>query len=117
MGEWTIAYRDWASFAAAVVLCGFYIRFRQPTVAAILATAIDLIGYEPTIRKALNKPYEDSITAFTLNSFKFIPSLLAMHTVSMSTALYPAVMIPANAFVALLLFEGRRRASFPTLNL
>src|SRR5689334_2313768 len=91
--------RDVAFFFSLLLLVGaavifiFYLITKEPTYSAILATVVDVIGYGPTLTKAWLRPRSDSVTSFTLNSVKFIPSLFAMDTVSIATTVYPATLI------------------------
>jgi hypothetical protein len=101
--------RDWSFLLAAAIVFLFYLWTREPTVSAILAAVIDVFGYGPTIRKANERPYSDSVTSFTLNSLKFIPSLFAMDSVSVATILYPSVLVVVNAGVAGLLLWRRKQ--------
>jgi Ca2+/Na+ antiporter len=111
MGERKYSRRDWAFLFAAALVFLFYVGTREPTVSAILATVVDVLGYGPTINKANERPYSDSVTSFALNSVKFIPSLFAMDSFSIATMIYPSTLIVVNAAVAGLLLWRRREGS------
>jgi hypothetical protein len=81
-GKRTFPWYEWTFLFAAGVVFLFYLSTKQPSLSAVLATAVDVPGYGPTLTKAWKRPYSDSITNFALNSAKFVPSLFAMETVS-----------------------------------
>jgi hypothetical protein len=110
-GERIFPWYEWAFLIAAGIVFVFYIWTKEPTVSAILATLVDVLGYGPTLTKAWSRPSTDSVTSFSLNSLKFIPSLFAMESVSIATCVYPSTLIVVNGAVAILLLW--RRAQIP----
>lgn len=106
-GERRFPWYEWAFFFAASVVFLFYLWTKEPTVSAVLATTVDVIGYGPTLTKGWSRPATDSVTSFALNSLKFVPSLFAMESVSIATMLYPSTLIVVNAVVVILLLWRR----------
>jgi hypothetical protein len=106
--SWRFTLFDWLSLVAGFAVFGYYLVSKNPTLSAILATATDLIGYAPTISKGWSHPEKDSVSSFTLNSAKFIPSLFALESYSLATWLYPATLVILNGGVAVLLLLRRR---------
>jgi hypothetical protein len=113
-GEKSFPWYEWAFLMAAAVVFLFYLGTQEPTYSAILATVVDVLGYGPTLTKAWSRPNSDSITSFTLNSLKFIPSLFAMNSVSVATCVYPSTLVVVNLGVGLLLLFRRRHQSATT---
>jgi hypothetical protein len=74
-----------------------------------LATAIDVVGYGPTVKKGWAKPHNDSASSFALNGVKFVPAICALKSYSVTTWLYPATLVLVNGAVALMLVWRRRR--------
>ena len=107
--KWLFSRFDWFSLGMGLAVLIFYVVQKEPTQSAVYATVTDVIGYAPTIRKGWLEPHSDSITSFTLNSAKFVPSLLALEAYSVATWLYPATLVIVNGGVALLLFVRRRQ--------
>lgn len=112
-GKWAYARSDWAYFWGALGLLVFYyvvtVYFSEmdPTFSAVLATLADLVAYGPTIDKGWRKPYDDSVTSFILNCWKFVPALFALGSYSLATALLPGALVIANAGVAFMLLSRR----------
>ena len=108
-GERTFPAYEWAFLVAGGIVFVLYLLTREPTIAAVLATIIDMLAFGPTLTRGWVQPHKDSVTSYALNSAKFVPSLLAMEAVSVATCIYPATLVVMNAAVAILLV-GRRRA-------
>jgi hypothetical protein len=113
-GERTFPWYEWAFLAAAAVIFIFYLWSRQPTIAAVLAALVNMLGFGPTLTKAWQRPHSDSITTFALNSIKFIPAFFAMNSLSMATCVMPATLVVANAAVALIIYVRRARHQIPS---
>jgi len=106
-GERAFPWFEWAFLIAATVIFGFYLWSRQPTVSAVLAAAVNVLGFGPTVTKAWARPHSDSVTTFLLNGLKFIPSLFAMDSVSVATCVFPVTLVFANLAVALVIHARR----------
>ena len=88
-----------------------YLFTRQPTLAAVLVTAVDVLGFGPTFSRGWSQPWKDSVISFALNSVKFVPSILAMEPISIATCAYPATLIVLNGAVAAMLILRRQALS------
>jgi hypothetical protein len=108
-GERRFPWYEWLFLIAAGIVFLFYLTTKEPTYSAVLATAVDVIGYGPTLTKGWSRPSTDSASSFALNSLKFVPSLFAMNVISVATCVYPATLIVVNAAVALLLAFWRKQ--------
>jgi hypothetical protein len=109
-GERTFPWYEWAFLFAAAVIFIFYLWSREPTISAVLAAVVSVLGFGPTVTKAWQRPHSDSITTFALNSIKFVPAFFAMDNLSLATCVMPAALVVANAAVALLIFLRRLQA-------
>jgi hypothetical protein len=109
-GERAFPWYEWAFLAAAAVIFVFYLVSRQPTVAAVLATTVNVLGFGPTVTKAWARPHSDSVTTFALNSIKWLPAFFAFDSVSIASWVMPVALVVANAAVALLILWRRLQA-------
>jgi hypothetical protein len=109
--RWQFALFDWLSLSAGIILLFYYLLAKNAFSSAILATAMDVVGYGPTVKKGWAKPYNDSVSSFALNSIKFIPALCALKSYSLTTWLYPFTLVVVNGAVALMLFLRRQRVA------
>lgn len=107
-GKRDITKLDTIFLILAFVSLGFWLVAKQPVISAILATGTDLLGFAPTIRKSWNKPFSETLSLYTLNTFRFGLAALALQHYSVITALYPISWFIANGLFALMLI-GRRK--------
>jgi len=107
-GERSFSGQEWTFLVAGCVVFLLYLFTKEPTVAAVLATIVDALGFGPTFTRGWRSPYKDSATSFALNSAKYVPSLFAMGAISIATCIYPVSLIVMNAAVAVLLVVRRR---------
>jgi hypothetical protein len=107
--QWRYSWFDWFSLVAGILVFVFYLFARNPTYSAIFATATDVMGYGPTIKKGWIEPRKDSATSFALNSAKFVPALFVLGSYSIATWLYPATITIVNGGVAVMLLLRRWR--------
>jgi hypothetical protein len=115
-GERRFPIREWAFLAAAAAVLLVYVFTRQPTLAAVLISIIDALGYGPTFSRGWSHPHRDSATSFAINAAKFVPSLLAMKPISIATCVYPATLLGLNVAVTLMLVLRRRALARPKLS-
>ncbi len=106
-GERAFPWYEWAFLVAAAVVFVFYLLSRQPTLSAVLASFVNVLGFGPTVTKAWHRPASDSVTTFTLNGLKFVPSFFALDNVSVATVVFPATLVVANLAVAAVIFARR----------
>ncbi len=106
-GERVFPWYEWAFLAAAAVIFVFYLLSRQPTLSAALASIVNVLGFGPTVTKAWSRPASDSVTTFTLNGLKFVPSFFALDKVSVATVIFPATLVVANLAVAAIIYARR----------
>jgi hypothetical protein len=107
-GETETTRGDWISLIGALMAIPLWCAMRSPLWSVILVTAIEVVGFYPTYRKAYTKPDEEMVFTFLLCSCTYALSLLALEHWSIVTAFYPAVIAAVNGvFVAMVV--ARRR--------
>ena len=110
-GERAFPAYEWAFLGAAAVIFLFYLHSRQPTVAAVLAASVAVLGFGPTLTKAWRRPHSDSVTTFTLNGLKFVPAFFALDTLTVATCVMPAALVVANLAVATIIYVRRMQVA------
>jgi hypothetical protein len=113
-GEKNITKLDWVCLIFALFALALWILTKNPLGSVILITIGDLIGYGPTIRKSIQKPHEETMSAYLMGDVKWILSLTALGSYSLTTCLYPAAMILANGVLVTLLFVRRSALAMKT---
>ncbi len=82
---------------------------KEPVASMILLVTIDILGLLPSMRKAWNKPYEETLFMWSLNGFRHSLSILAIRDYSIITLLNPLVWAIGNLSFSLLLVLRRRK--------
>jgi hypothetical protein len=113
-GERVFPWYEWAFLLAAAMIFMFYLVSRQPTIAAVLAATVNVLGFGPTLTKAWRRPHSDSVTTFALNSLKYVPSFFAMDSLTVATCFMPAALVAGNAVAALIIFLRRAYHQIPS---
>lgn len=104
----TITRMDWLFFVSALLSLPLWYWTSDPLWAVVLLTAIDVAGFGPTIRKAYQSPYSESIQFFALFTLRNVLVMLALENVSVTTALFPVAMAVICIFMMTMLAYRRK---------
>lgn len=104
----TITRSDWITFIVSLTAIPLWLITNNPLWSVILISAIDVVGYYPTFRKAFLLPHEEYIPSYNLGTAKHLTSIAALQNYSFVTVFYPAVLAFMNiAFVIWVLTRKR----------
>ncbi len=109
IGNRDITKIDTVFFILAVIALVIWIFTNQPVISVILLSAIDLLGFLPTIRKSWNNPHTETLFSYSLNTFRFVLAIYALQTYTIVTALYPVTWLLANGLFSVLLVVRRNQ--------
>lgn len=118
-GEKDITRTDFLALIATLTAIPAWIMTQSPLVATVIVTVIDLVGYYPTFRKSYRRPYQEAIYNYTAGNVINILLLYANLHYSLTTMLFPAVMLCANTVMIAMLWWRRgqvRKAATPSVN-
>ncbi len=76
--------------------------------AVVIVTIADLLVLAPTYRKAWLCPHEETVSLYAVGALKYVVSLFALTTVSLTTALFPSAIAIFNFIMVLILVLRRR---------
>lgn len=93
--------------AALISLLSWYLA-RDPTLALVLLSVTDAVAILPTLRKVYRKPFEDSVTLFSINIARNAIGLFAFQIYTFSAVLYPAKNVFFNALLVVVMLIRRR---------
>ena len=111
-GEKRITNIDWSCLGIALVGIGAWTVTSNALFAVMLATLSDIVAKVPTFRKSYVRPHEESITIWALDVLKFSLAIVALSTISWTTALFPAEIVLTNALlVGMILWRRRQLAA------
>lgn len=108
-GERNITRFDWICLGLALIAVMFWLASPHPVLSVMLASSVFIIGLIPTFRKSLISAHEETAITFALNALKFLVAIFALESLTLTTLLYPLVLVIANGFFAVFLFT--RQAS------
>jgi len=104
-----IIWVDTVFLILAFIALGFWLLAKQPVIAAILSTAVEVLGFMPTVRKSWNRPFTETLQSYYLNTFRFSFAILAIQKYTIVTTLYPATWVLFNGLFALMLVVRRKQ--------
>ena len=99
---------DWLFFMLAMTSIPLWYFTSDPLLSVIILTAIDLLGFAPTFRKAYARPYEEQLTFFVLMAIRNLIAIAALEHYSATTVLFPALTtVACLAFIIMVRFRRR----------
>lgn len=107
-GEKEITRTDKLALAASLIAIILWLFTDDPLWSVILISAIDVVGFYPTIRKSWRKPFEENLTAYYFANLKLGLSLFALNSITIVTALYPLTIVVTNSLFLLMCHIRRR---------
>ena len=102
---------DWVALSGAFVGIALWRLTDNPLLAVISVTVSDALGFVPTFRKSFNKPHEETLAEYAFSSVKWVISVPALGSLSVTTWLYPVSLIFTNlSFVVTMMIRRRQLA-------
>jgi len=96
-GERDITRGDVVALLACLAALPLWYLTRSALAAIVLVTAIDLVGYYPTVRKSWMRPHEEATYNFVLSNIVHGLSLAANEAHTLATVLTPSCILVANS--------------------
>jgi hypothetical protein len=113
-GERDITRMDVIFLASSLGALGLWLVADRPLTAVVLLTAVDVLAFVPTARKAWVKPHEETVSCYVGGAVRTALALAVMGRYDAVTVLYPAVWLVANGgFGVFLLARRRARLAVP----
>ena len=104
----TITFIDGCFFLSAMASLPVWYLTSDPLWAVVILTAIDVLGFGPTLRKAYFHPYEENLTFFSIFMARNLIVIMALEYHSLTTVLFPAVIAGACwALIVMVIFRRR----------
>ena len=105
----SIMKTDWLALGCALIGIGLWQTTSNPLLAIIAVTIADLCGFIPTFRKAYRKPQEETIIEYEMSAAKWLLSLLALGSFTLTTALYPISLVVTNGLFVAMVFHRSKK--------
>ena len=108
----TITRLDWLFLTAALSSLPLWYATSDPAWAVVVLTAVDLLGFGPTVRKAYVAPHSESLATFGLFAARNALVILALESYSVAKALFPsAIAVACILLILLIVFRKRSLAA------
>lgn len=108
-GNKNIKKIDVVFLVLALAAIPLWLVVEQPVLSIILLSSIDMLGFVPTVRKSWNDPYSETLSLYTVTTFRHALSILALENYNIVTLLFPSTWVFANAFFSVVLIVRRKK--------
>ncbi len=110
-GEKQIVLLDWICFLGALLAISIWLITSNQISAVLLTTLTALLSFIPTFRKSWHRPYEETALTYTINSVKWLVSLIALTEINFFTAFYLIIVLGLNGLLALIITICRSKVT------
>ena len=100
---------DTLCLIGALASIAVYIFMKDPLLSIILISAIDFVGFLPTLRKAYTEPYSETVTMFGFFALSGVFTMSALKDLLLVTILYPLTLIGINIIATVVILLRRRQ--------
>jgi len=107
-GTRNITTFDTVTFIAALGAIFVWWGLKNPVLAVLLVTAIDVVGYIPTFRKSFEEPWSETVVTWMAFVVGNILSIFALNAFNLLTLTYILTIIVANTVVVCICLIRRR---------
>lgn len=83
--------------------------FIGDTVTVVAASLVYLVGFTPTVVRAVKAPHNERMTPFVTSIIKYSLSIAILGHFSLETLIYPVILALANLFFVILLYIRRKQ--------
>ncbi len=104
-----ITRADWGFFLAGLSAIPLWFVASDPLWAIVLVTAVELLGFGPTMRKSWHQPWSEPVSFLVILIVRNVLVIAALEQRTLTTVLFPAAMAAACVVLAAIL-AGRRQA-------
>lgn len=111
-GEKNITRFDTVLFVGALAAIPIWHATSAPLSAIIIVSLIDAVAYLPTFRKAYFRPREEMPVSYFISNLKHIIAFFALTNYTLTTILYPAVLIFMNFVLIAMIYLQRHNPAF-----
>jgi len=104
----TITITDWIFLVSALSALPVWYLTADPVWAVIILTAVDILGFGPTVRKAYHAPQSESLLFYALIGTRNVLVVVALEYYSLTTLLFPiAAAVACFSFITMVSFRRR----------
>ncbi len=104
----SITRLDWLFLTAALFSLPMWYFTSDPLWAVIILTAVDVLGFGPTIRKAYSFPYSESLLFFIIFAARDLLVITALENYTVTTVLFPASIVMSCITLSVIVMYRRK---------
>lgn len=104
----SITRLDWLFLALALLSLPAWFLSADPLWSVLILTAVDVLGFGPTLRKGWQEPWQEGLLFYFLFAVRSGLSVLALENRNLTTLLFPVAMVLCCLVVCVLLWWRRR---------
>jgi uncharacterized protein with PQ loop repeat len=93
----------------AIIALALWFVVKQPLLSIILLTSVDIMGFIPTFRKTWASPYSETLSTYSINTFRHALSFFALAEFNPITYLFPISWTLANGIFVVMLVMRRQK--------
>jgi hypothetical protein len=108
-GKRDIQKIDFVFLLLAILAIPLWLVADQPVLSIILLSTIDMLAFVPTIRKSWSDPWSETLSLYTITTFRHGIAIIALTEINIVTALFPATWTIANLLFATMLIVRRKK--------
>ena len=110
-GEKNITRSDWVCLIGACLAMVLWIITDDPFGAIVILVIVNFVAAIPTYRKSFIRPFEESLSIWTMDAIRYAILLAALQSFTWTTALFPAgVVVTDSLLIAMILLRRRQLA-------
>ncbi len=106
-----ITFTDTFFLFLALVGIGLWVATKDPTISVIIAVAIDLIAFVPTILKTWTYPRTETPVLYGMNVLRHALALFSLQAYNIATTLHSIAMITTNSLMTLIMLFRKGKAN------
>ena len=91
----------------ALIGIGLWVAIKDPTLSVIIAVAIDLVAFVPTILKTWTYPRTETPLLYFMNVTRHALALLSLEAYNIATTLHSIAMITTNSIMTVIMLARR----------
>jgi len=108
-GTRDITTSDKLVLALALLAILIWWQLDSPLIAVLMVSAIDAIGYIPTIRKSLKDPWSETLFFWVIMAIVDLLTIIANAKYNLLTVAYLSTLFAANAIVIISIYFSRKK--------
>ena len=89
----SVTRSDWLFLTAAVASLPIWYFTSDPVWTVVILTTVDVLGFGPTVRKAYNFPYTESLLFFAIFALRDSLVIAALENYTVTTVIFPASIV------------------------